>query len=340
MNQETASEVPVVRAGNLTLQVAKMQPLGVSIDRLLARSGIPEEAMEAPELLISLPAAIQFLDHAARDAGVVNLGLHTGENISIGDLGLYGEILDRSVTVHDYLRLGIPLYSSHSNAEYFWLQRKADCVRLHHELRLEPGLGTMQSDLNAFAIIINKFREALGSYWVPRKISLAWKCQAPIRRMGLENANLVTGNGVSYIELTHPELQSKFPVRPGIPSSLTSANADEIELVPVNLVDVVAMQLERILLHSRPNIQFLAEILGLRPRTLQHHLTQAGLSYRSMLSEARFRLATDWLAGGEKPISVIAHDLGYEETANFCRAFGKMAGISPTAFRQQNPTKN
>ena len=143
MNTHFSTEVPVVRAGNLTLQAAKMQSLGIPVSRLFDRVGIPEDVMEAPEVLVSLPSAIRFLELAARDAGAPNLCLRTGEMISIGDMGLYGQILDRSVTVHDYLRLGIPLYSSHSNSEYFWLVYKGDHVRLHHELRLEPSLGTV-----------------------------------------------------------------------------------------------------------------------------------------------------------------------------------------------------
>ena len=327
----------VVRAGNLTLQSSKMQEMGLPIEGILDQSELPGDIMELPEALISLPKSIRFLDIAAAAAGTPDLGLLTGQKISIGDLGVYGQILDRSITVHDYLRLGIPLYSAHSNHEYFWLEYRGDAARLHHELILEPSLGTTQSDLNSFAIIIGKFREALGSNWLPGEISLAWDVdRAILQESEFGETKIITGTGHSYIALSRSELRARFPSLAGSYSGLLRlAVPDNLESVPDTLVDLVAMQIERLILNSRPNIRLLSETLDMPVRTLQHYLAQAGLSYRQLLGEARFRLATAWLAETEKTITQIAQQLAYRDTSNFSRAFRNTCGISPRAFRKR-----
>jgi len=327
--------VPVVRAGNLLLIVEKLQALGVPVARYLDRSGIPCEVRETPEVLISLPNAIRFLDLVADSEGIANLGLLTGQATLISDFGAYGELLDRSVTVYDYLRLGIPLYGAHSNAEYFWIEDLGHSARLHHELTLDPGLGTTQSDLNTVSVIIGKFRDALGADWDPQAISLAWECDDLLSEMPqLRDTKVVTGTGDTYIELSRSDLRAPFPVATGAFRAASLTSDDEFEPIPSQLIDLTAMQLERFIVGQKMSLPLLAETLGLPVRTLQYHLAQSGMSYREMLSEGRFRLATDWLAATDRPVAEIADDLGYRDASNFTRAFRKMSGLSPRAYRR------
>jgi len=328
---------PVIRAGNLLLIVEKLQAFGVPVSRYLDQAGIPCEVRDKPEALISLPDAMRFLDLASDAEAIANLGLLTGQATLISDFGAYGELLDRSVTVYDYLRLGIPLYSAHSNAEYFWLEDLGQAVRLHHELTLEPDLGTTQSDLNTVSVIIGKFRDALGPEWTPQAISLAWKCDDLLSEMPqLRDTKVVTGTGHTYIELSRSELRAPFPVTTGAFRGIGVSSTNEFEPIPSQLVDLAAVQVERLIVGSQISLPLLAETLGLPARTLQYHLAQSGMPYRKMLSEARFRVATDWLATTNKPIAEIASDLGYREASNFARAFRKMCGLSPRSYRRVN----
>ena len=325
----------VVRAGNLTLQVSKLQAMGIPIEIMLDKAGLPGEIMELPEALISLPKAIRFLDLATHDAGTMDLGLRTGQSTSIKDLGVYGQILDRSITIHDYLRLGVPMYSAHSNCEYFWLESRRDSVRLHHELMLEPCPGTIQSDLNAFAIVIGKFREALGPNWLPREISLAWDADCNFfQQSEIGYTKIRTGSGHSYIELTRSELRARFPTSNGGYPGLQKTFPGDLEPIPDSLTDLVAIQIERLIPDSPPNIRLLSETLGMPVRSLQHNLSKSGTSFRHLLGEARFHLATVWLVENDKTIAEIAKHLGYRDTANFSRAFRRMSGISPSEFRK------
>jgi AraC-like DNA-binding protein len=64
-------------------------------------------------------------------------------------------------------------------------------------------------------------------------------------------------------------------------------------------------------------------------------LTKADLSYSHLVEQVRFNLAISWLQDPSLKIADIAAELGYNDPANFTRAFKRWTGVSPLRFRQQ-----
>lgn len=82
-----------------------------------------------------------------------------------------------------------------------------------------------------------------------------------------------------------------------------------------------------------PSLASTARRLHLAPRTLHRRLVTEGTSYRTLVEEIRFRLATDHLAAGRATVDEIAFMLGYADPANFRRAFRRWANVSPSEYR-------
>ncbi len=82
-----------------------------------------------------------------------------------------------------------------------------------------------------------------------------------------------------------------------------------------------------------PDLADMAERLAVSPRTLKRHLQQAGLTYRQLQDEARYRRARKLLGDGTLRISEVAYALGYNDVANFSRAFKRWSGRTPKAYR-------
>jgi len=57
-----------------------------------------------------------------------------------------------------------------------------------------------------------------------------------------------------------------------------------------------------------------------------------------LLAESRLHQAAKWLQSSDKPIAEIAYALGYTDASNFTRAFRKLTGVSPQAFRLSTQT--
>lgn len=83
-----------------------------------------------------------------------------------------------------------------------------------------------------------------------------------------------------------------------------------------------------------PDLAAMAERLAVSPRTLKRHLQQATLTYRQLQDEARYRQACKLLADRQKRISDVAFELGYNDVANFSRAFKRWSGQTPRQFRE------
>jgi AraC-like DNA-binding protein len=83
-----------------------------------------------------------------------------------------------------------------------------------------------------------------------------------------------------------------------------------------------------------PSLSDLAERLALSPRTLKRRLKEEGTSFLELLNDRRQRDACDLLAKSDLPVRDVARRLGYENPANFTRAFSRASGVTPTAFRR------
>jgi len=81
----------------------------------------------------------------------------------------------------------------------------------------------------------------------------------------------------------------------------------------------------------------LAEQMHVSERTLKRRLQDAGTSYQRLLDQARQQQAEAMLSRPDASIAQIAEALGYQDPANFTRAFRQWTGLSPTAFRRSGP---
>ena len=84
-----------------------------------------------------------------------------------------------------------------------------------------------------------------------------------------------------------------------------------------------------------PKMTMFAEILDVRPRSLQRKLQQAGTSFSDLIETTRFEMAAELLAESDAPLIDVAMTLGYENQSNFGRSFRRVAGISPGRYRRK-----
>ncbi|MEM7360116.1 MAG: helix-turn-helix domain-containing protein [Pseudomonadota bacterium] len=85
-----------------------------------------------------------------------------------------------------------------------------------------------------------------------------------------------------------------------------------------------------------PSLEVLAGELHMSPRTLIRKLAKQNSSYKIILQEIRCALAQQMLRETHKTASEIAIGLGYQEPANFARAFKSWTGKNPAAWRRSS----
>lgn len=68
-------------------------------------------------------------------------------------------------------------------------------------------------------------------------------------------------------------------------------------------------------------------------RSFQRQLAKEQLSYSLLIDQIRFETAIRLLQDPSLKLIEIALELGYNDAANFTRAFKRWTGISPSQFR-------
>ena len=92
--------------------------------------------------------------------------------------------------------------------------------------------------------------------------------------------------------------------------------------------------------HGHPHLDQVAEKLGIQRRTLQRRLSAAGTSYRQLVNEVRFDLATKLLEDPHVPIASIASKAGFADHSGFTHAFNAWTGMTPSQYRSQLLTRS
>lgn len=85
-----------------------------------------------------------------------------------------------------------------------------------------------------------------------------------------------------------------------------------------------------------PSLAALAEKLRLSRRTLKRRLKTEDASYLKLLQEARYRDARQLIVASDLDIQSISAQLGFENPANFTRAFRRWSGQTPIQARQSH----
>jgi AraC-like DNA-binding protein len=85
-----------------------------------------------------------------------------------------------------------------------------------------------------------------------------------------------------------------------------------------------------------PSLSTVAATLCISERTLNRRLQQEGSSFRNLKTGALIRRAKEYLARTQNSVEAIAANLGYQDAANFRRAFQKSTGGSPKDYRDRS----
>ena len=83
------------------------------------------------------------------------------------------------------------------------------------------------------------------------------------------------------------------------------------------------------------SIDLLAEMVGLSRVTLFRALAKEETNYRQLVNRVGFKMAADLLENSPLSINEIARQLNYSSTGNFIRAFQRMSGLTPAAYRER-----
>lgn len=315
-----------------------IRSLGADTSDWLAMSGLTMARLEQPDASVSLPLFAQLAFDAVGITREPALGLLLGDRMHAASHGIVGFAVSNAGTPRQavellarFVRLRLPLLSVS--------QQSADGeveVRFHEALPLGPMRGPV---LEATLLTIKRVLDAISLGSCPI-IQVAFPFSAPDHApltRTMFGCQVIFDAPVAAMRL--PEQHLDQPLRRADAGAFREAAAIcQRELDRIGIGERLADRVLRLLVERQngfPSLAVVARMVQLTPRTLHRRLVEEGTSFRALLDEVRHRRAREHLRSGEMSVEELAFALGYNDPANFRRAFRRWEGVAPTIYRDR-----
>ena len=287
---------------------------------------------------ITKEAQRRFVESALKLSNREDLGLLVGTEVSILDFGSLGYAFVSSPNMRAawdvfsrYQRIAAPMvnvYCHQEGDDGVLSAVEAYTLDELHLYAIEDWLAETRAFFNRFDIADIRFREVRVTHPAPahaERYKTMYGC--PIQFDASAN------------EIVFP---AEFLDRP-----FNMADEDVAELCIRQCAEVLKYMSEedpvvdavrRVLLTqpgTTPTLGMVAERLMMSTRTLRRRLSEAGSSYKLVLSDVRLGLGAQYLRSSEMQPKEIAYVLGYSGVTSFHRAFKTKFGKTPIEYRQQ-----
>ena len=310
---------------------------GGDIDHIFGVSGIDPELLGAPTLSLGLVNYCRVMEEAARASGVDNFGLYYGRQFKPQALGLIGYIGLCSSTLEHALSHVVNAFPCHQHDTLMRLMDQGECWRLDYQVRHGAILTRRQDAELTLGMILNLIRYVLGPRWAPREVQFEHpRPEGWHEHCKVFDAPVYFEQPFNSLLIPKQELQRTMPDSdPLLLAVMQDAIRRLNDRAPhQSIIDQARNQIHLSLFDGAPNLECVAEHLGLSPWSLQRRLKEKGASFTHIVDAVRRELADYLLPQRHLPLSDIALQLGYSELSAFSRAFQRWYGVSPRKWRQ------
>jgi AraC-like DNA-binding protein len=167
--------------------------------------------------------------------------------------------------------------------------------------------------------------------WTPATIAFEARYTPSVETQSQwPSTRFLSGQSASWIDVPAELLSLPNPAKDVLPDPCP----DEFQPINTDTVSMLKLLLPSYLDERLPSIAEAAEMTATSVRSLQRELAGAGLTYSRLLDQVRFEKGAELLRQTDARIIDVAFATGYRDPAHFARAFRRMAGVTPRAYRE------
>ena len=330
--------IPVHRVAILRPFSLFLRDIGAPVERRFQQAGLPYFALDNVDNYVPSHRFYSFLINTAQREGIEDLGFHVSHKYGADSADPHMvHLLRHSTTLYSGLSKASTLINrTITNFRMGLLRSKLDdfsCFYYRPSCDADnPAID--QIGWFGIMILIGMVREFTGPHWQPTEIGVMGnRLPTQFIREQFPNTRIRLVQHYSYIALENTLL--------GLPPShtahaLPASPLSQFEPFAKDFVGSLEQILHSYLQENDLSIEHFASACNMSKRTLQRKLTDTGTSYSTLLDHALFHFASRMLKDSDMTVTNIAHQLGYNDMSHFTRAFRRIAGVTPRAYRQQH----
>ncbi len=336
------TKVPVFYLPQL-MQV--LQTLGVDSEAWLRQAGVEAGQIMHEGSYLAVNQYLELLNSAVALSNKPEIGLMVGAKLSIGSHGLLGysllncrDLSHALEVLQRYLQTRSPIIKAE-------VSQSDDRVQLVFDVPQYIGLVYRSFVESAFLSVYNlvmfltqgsaKFTQLQLDFAAPgyAKVYLEY-FDCPIE-FGAQRCCLTLDAGSLHQHFANDDPIALAAARKRFEQQLQALQ----DLCWEHNVSEKIYQLLYQERHLFPDLETIAGKLCITSRTLHRRLTAEGTSYREILHAVKAKLAKQYLSDSLYTVAQISDLLGYDNVANFRRAFKQWEGLTPQQYKQQSHTQ-
>ncbi len=313
--------------------VAYLQGIGVPTEKYLLQVGLTQAMLDDPDNPIPTSLVFEFLNAACQAEGIDDIGLLAGRATSLQMMDEFGNRLLATKSIGDYLKVGCRLIKDISSGDECWLAEGDEELRFCHSISTLNEKDRIQNYLYTSLVTINTIRQATTETWCPAEITIpGMGPDSAARLAAVLPGTRVIRDGPYASFLIPRNLLARPMCAKGERVPDVGLHPQTLPL-PKDFVTSIMQLIETLVIAGNSDIHAAASAAGLSYRILQRRLAESGTNYSALLANTRASMATRLIRDEKRSLADIASTLGYTNQANFSRAFRRVTGLSPRAYR-------
>lgn len=318
--------------------------LGGDAEQLVARVGLPREALDNDEMMTPLASQVALLRLATAELNCPDFALRLAGRKNIAMLGTMALALQACSTLSEaldcaqrYLFMHSPVIGLSLEADPYGTpgvvairnQVPSDDARLHRSI--EHGMGFLHRAITDLA----------GEHYGLVAVELPFQPLAPVAVFEqFFGAPVRVERPAAILRLPSRVLEQPLRIQPDA-HTRHLVEALLAQQLPPGEADHLAPRVRAVIRQSLgtapTDINAVARMLATSPRTLQRRLSNEKTSLTILLDEARQTAARTYLANSDMSLAQVASMLGLSEQSALTRCCKRWWGCTPSDMRTSAP---
>ncbi|WNC67300.1 AraC family transcriptional regulator [Thalassotalea nanhaiensis] len=319
----------VVRTSYLETIIIALDNLNADTDKLLTNVGLSRRHIANPNnLMLELPAWV-LLENAAAELAISNLGAIIGMQFCEAFFKSTDNVKKQFPLIEDALKYFIDQENEITNGPSFWLKEDTDHIWLCRTGTPGINIGVWQMEQYVVSFLIGLLKHYLGANWQPKQIKLKLADKNLLNNaFGENNCKFEFANRYTAIAI-----EKRF-INKVSTHTLSKIEGNSKQRIPKKPNLLISKLLEQNYFGANPNAESISDCCLINLRKLQRILHRCDSDLTTLLEQDKKNKAQQLVLETAKPIAEISAILGYNDKANFTRAFKRWFKVPPTTYRK------
>lgn len=308
---------------------------GVAVDEIAMLLG--RNIGDAERNFLPIDDYLTLFGWSAERLSAPHVGLDIAEQLSTRDIGIFGYLIRNSPTVAAFCDAVVRYQPLFMRGMEFSFKKLDGQFEIRWQIFRPPSESVRHDVELTLAGFLQLIQEGLGESLQPTKTLFSHACREPLERyrrafgaevhFEQEQNCLVFGAELLEMPLSRSDPKLLAVLKQQADISLQQWEAGE------SLAEQARFHIATTLESEESGAEELARQMHITTRTLNRRLKQEGTNYRQLRQAVIEELAKRSLAETDASITSIGGKLGYSESSAFVRAFKRMTGETPVAYR-------